>query len=257
MKKLIYMVVWLMSICMVLPSCVSKRKYYAARRANDELMKNNQSLEGQVSGQKSTIDMLTDSIGILRSSVATLSDIYQSTNSQLNLTKDQIAAHRARVKQLSDALVGFNANELIVNMHDGRVYVSMQESLLFPSGSAVVNARGKDALAKVAGVLNTNPDISINIEGHTDSVPIHNKKYSDNWDLSTARAVAIAHVLIDEYKVSPDHLIASGRSKYHPVADNSESGGRALNRRTEIILEPKLDELMQIMNAPAASISSK
>src|SRR6185437_207219 len=127
---------------------------------------------------------------------------------------------------------------------------SMQESLLFPSGSAVVNPKGKEALAKVAGVLNTSKDINIDIEGHTDNVPIHTKMYPDNWALSTARATSIAHVLIDEYNVVPVKLIASGRSSYEPVADNSTAEGRAQNRRTEIILEPKLDELMQLMNGP-------
>jgi len=123
----------------------------------------------------------------------------------------------------------------------------MQESLLFPSGSAVVNPKGKEALAKVASVLNTNPDINIDIEGHTDNVPIHTKAYPDNWSLSTARATSIAHVLIDEYSVSPVKLIASGRSQYVPVASNDTQEGRAQNRRTEIILEPKYDQLMELM----------
>ena len=119
-----------------------------------------------------------------------------------------------------------------------------------PSGSAVVNPKGKDALSKVAGVLNTSTDININIEGHTDSIPIHTAKYTDNWALSTARATSIAHVLIDEYNVNPAKLVASGRSEYDPIAPNSTPEGRGQNRRTEIILEPKLDELMQLMSTP-------
>ena len=132
-------------------------------------------------------------------------------------------------------------------MKNGKVYISMQESLLFPSGSAVVNTKGKDALAKVAAVLNTSADVNIDVEGHTDNVPIKTKMYPDNWSLSTARATSIAHVLIDEYHVSPAKLIASGRSEYDPIAPNATPDGRAQNRRTEIILEPKLDELMQLM----------
>jgi chemotaxis protein MotB len=128
------------------------------------------------------------------------------------------------------------------------VYISMQESLLFPSGSAVVNPKGKDALSKVAKVLNSSKDININIEGHTDSLPIHNKTYADNWSLSTARATSIAHVLIDEYQVTPVKLTASGRSEYDPIAPNSTPEGRAQNRRTEIILEPRLDELTDLIN---------
>ncbi len=133
-------------------------------------------------------------------------------------------------------------------MKNGRVYISMKEGLLFPSGSAVVNTKGKEALSKVASVLNTSKDINIEIEGHTDSIPIHTKMYEDNWSLSTARATSIAHVLIDEYNVVPAKLVASGRSEYDPVAPNSTPAGRAQNRRTEIILEPKLDELMDIID---------
>lgn len=86
------------------------------------------------------------------------------------------------------------------------------------------------------------------MEGHTDSLPIHNRNFADNWDLSTARATSIAHVLKDEYHVAPGKLVASGRSWYHPVSTNSTSEGRAANRRTEIILEPKLDEIMKLLN---------
>jgi len=268
MKRVFYMAIWLVAITMILPSCVSRKKYYAAIRHNNELTKEKLSLEDQISMERNTLAVLNDSVNTLRQNMSALGDAYQSTSNQLNMSKEQVAAQRARVKQLeaylsqqqeatealrkkiSDALVGFNANELTITMKNGRVYVSMQESLLFPSGSAVINTRGKEALAKVASVLNTNPDIAIDIEGHTDNVPIHNKKYNDNWDLSTARAVSISHVMIDEYKVSPDHITASGRSKYQPVASNDDPAGRALNRRTEIILEPKLDELMQILNAP-------
>ncbi len=142
-------------------------------------------------------------------------------------------------------------------MKNGKVYISMQEGLLFPSGSAVVNPKGKEALSKVASVLNTSRDVNIDIEGHTDSIPIHTKMYEDNWALSTARATSIAHVLIDEYHVVPAKLVASGRSEYDPVATNSTPAGRAQNRRTEIILEPKLDELMQLLNTPAPKEKGK
>src|SRR5262249_858722 len=150
-------------------------------------------------------------------------------------------------KKVADALVNFNSNEVAVKVKNGKVYVSMQESLLFPSGSAVVNPRGKEALSKVAGILSANPDVNVTIEGHTDTVPIDNKMYNDNWSLSVARATSITHVLIDNYGVGPARIIASGRSQYDPVADNNSVGGRALNRRTEVILEPKLDELMDLI----------
>ncbi len=202
----------------------------------------------------------------LSNKVNVLGDEKENTKRQLNSTKEQIAAQRARLEQLqalldqqqqaaealrskiADALKGFSSSELTVRMKNGKVYISMQESLLFPSGSAVVNPKGKEALSKVAGVLNAGSDININIEGHTDSIPIHTAKFADNWELSTARATSIAHALIDDYHVTPAKLVASGRSEYDPIAPNSTPEGRGQNRRTEIILEPKLDELMKLMD---------
>jgi len=224
------------------------------------------SLNGRIGRLQDSISNLEQTEKELTSKLGVLGDENKTTKKQLNSTKDQIAAQRQRLEQLqamldqqqkaaeslrrkiADALQGFNSSELTVKMKNGKVYISMQESLLFPSGSAVVNPKGKDALSKVAGVLNTGTDVNINIEGHTDSLPIHTKMYADNWSLSTARATSIAHVLIDEYHVTPAKLIASGRSEYDPIATNSTPEGRAQNRRTEIILEPKLDELMQLMD---------
>jgi chemotaxis protein MotB len=152
-------------------------------------------------------------------------------------------------KKMTDALVGFKSNELSVAIKNGKVYVSLQENLLFPSGSAVVNPKGKEALGKLAEVLNQNPDITVDIEGHTDSIPIRGK-YQDNWDLSLARSASIVRILTDDYKVDPVRIIASGHSLYDPVQTNSTSEGRALNRRTDIILSPKLDELYKLLQTP-------
>jgi chemotaxis protein MotB len=143
-------------------------------------------------------------------------------------------------------LVGFNASDLSITQKNGKVYVSLSENLLFPSGSAVVNLKGKEALGKLAEVLNSNPDISVNIEGHTDSIPIR-VKYQDNWALSTARSTAIVRILVSDYKVDPVRVIASAHSLYDPVDTNSTPEGRARNRRTEIILSPKLDELYKLL----------
>ncbi|HWK07595.1 MAG TPA: OmpA family protein [Puia sp.] len=152
-------------------------------------------------------------------------------------------------KKMTDALVGFKSNELTVAIKNGKVYVSLQENLLFPSGSAVVNPKGKEALGKLAEVLNQNPDITVDIEGHTDSIPIRGK-YQDNWDLSLARAASIVRILTVDYKVEPMRIVASGHSQYDPVQPNSTPEGRALNRRTDIILSPKLDELYKLLQTP-------
>jgi chemotaxis protein MotB len=152
-------------------------------------------------------------------------------------------------KKMTDALVGFKSSELSVAIKNGKVYVSLQENLLFPSGSAVVNPKGTLALGKLADVLNQNPDITVDIEGHTDSNPIRGK-YQDNWDLSLARAASIVRILTADYKVDPMRIIASGHSQYDPVQTNATPEGRALNRRTDIILSPKLDELYKLLQTP-------
>jgi chemotaxis protein MotB len=256
---------------------------------SDKLAASIRGLKGENLGLNNNIAVLRDSVIMLEASIRdlegnvhelksknnVLGNQNQDANDQLNNTKAEIAAQRKRLEQLqtyidqqqaatealrkkiTDALTGFNSDELTVTMKNGKVYISMQEGLLFPSGSAVVNPKGKVALSKVASVLNTNKDINIDIEGHTDSLPIHTKIYEDNWSLSTARATSIAHVLIDEYKVVPAKLVASGRSEYDPVATNATADGRAKNRRTEIILEPKLDELMKLLNNAPTSKSEK
>jgi len=260
---------------LILTSCVSKRKYVSARARATQEYNDNLALNSRITRLEDSLNALHNRVGALGNANENANSELYRTNSELNMSKEQVAAERARVQQLenligqqqravaalkskiADALVGFNSNELSVTMKDGRVYISMQEALLFPSGSAVVNPRGKEALAKVASVLNTNSDINIDIEGHTDNKPIHTTEFPDNWALSTGRATAIAHVLIDEYSVSPTKLIASGRSYYLPMASNDTPEGRAQNRRTEIILEPKLDELMQLMNEGPANTASK
>ncbi len=230
-------------------------------------------LEDQVSRQsdsidvyKATIKTLSGKLNHLTGKVSELGNENDDALKQLSQSKSLLAEQKRKLEQLqalidaqqkatealrkkiADALSGFNSSELTVTRRNGKVYISMQESLLFPSGSAVVNPKGKEALSKVAKVLNASKDININIEGHTDSLPIHNKIYADNWALSTARATSIAHVLIDEYEVGPAKLTASGRSEYDPVAPNTTPEGRGKNRRTEIILEPKLDELTDLIN---------
>ena len=153
-----------------------------------------------------------------------------------------------KLKQtVANALVNFKPDELSVYMKDGKLYVSLQEKLLFKSGSALVDPKGKEALQKLATVLNTSPDINVMIEGHTDTVPIRGK-FEDNWALSVARATSIVRILTDDYQVDAHRVIASGRSKYYPVETNETPEGRARNRRTEIILSPDLTPLFKLLD---------
>ena len=149
---------------------------------------------------------------------------------------------------VKNALLGFNPDELTVEMKNGKVYVSLSDKLLFKSGDANVEAKGKEALKKLAEVLNKNSDVSIAIEGHTDNVPIKTAVFKDNWDLSVARATNVVRLLSAEYGMQPQRLTASGKGEFFPVADNATSEGKAKNRRTEIVLSPKLDILMKLIN---------
>lgn len=149
---------------------------------------------------------------------------------------------------LRNALLGFNSDELSVEIKNGNVYVSMSDRLLFKSGSATVEEKGKEALKLLGDVLDKNPDIDILVEGHTDNVPIKTSVYKDNWDLSVMRATSIVRILSNDYKIASTRMTASGRGEYFPKADNETAEGRAKNRRTEIILSPKLDELIQLLN---------
>jgi chemotaxis protein MotB len=164
----------------------------------------------------------------------------------------EIIAHQDSVTNrlnalVKDALLGFKSDELSVKIKNGKVYVSMSDKLLFKSGSASVEPKGVEAIEKLAEVLNKNTEIAISIEGHTDNVPIKTVHYADNWDLSVARATSIVRLLIEKYTVDPKRLTASGKGDNFPVASNDTAEGRAKNRRTEIVLSPKLDELFDLL----------
>ncbi len=148
---------------------------------------------------------------------------------------------------LRNALLGFNSDELSVEIKNGKVYVSMSDKLLFKSGSSNVESKGKDALKLLADVLDKNKDVNILVEGHTDNVPIRTSVYKDNWDLSVARATSIVRILTSDYRIAPERLTASGKGEYFPKAENVTPEGRAKNRRTEIILSPNLDEVIQFL----------
>ncbi|MFI5135033.1 MAG: OmpA family protein [Chitinophagales bacterium] len=156
------------------------------------------------------------------------------------------SATNALKQKIQQALLGFEGSDLTVEQKNGKVYVSLAEKLLFPSGSTDVNPKGKQALLKLSEVLKKNPDIKITVEGHTDNVPISTPVMKDNWDLSVLRSTSVIRILTDA-GVSPKQIIASGRGEYFPVASNSTPEGKAKNRRTEIILTPDYAELAKIL----------
>jgi chemotaxis protein MotB len=264
--KSIYMIL----VALTLTSCVAKRKLTDAKATIMGLQSDSARLASQVSSLQKDIAQLQSEGKSLEQQLADTKKQLASTSNQLQTnSKDaagRIADQQKRLetlqalidqqkkttddlrKKMSDALVKFNSNELSVSVKNGKVYVSLQENLLFPSGSAKVNVKGKEALGKLAEVLNQNPDINVNIEGHTDSIPIR-ARFEDNWALSVARATSIVRILTNDYKIEPLRIIASGHSQYDPVESNSTAEGRGRNRRTEIILTPKLDELYKLIES--------
>ncbi len=151
-------------------------------------------------------------------------------------------------KKITDALLGFEGKGLSIYVKNGKVYVSMEEKLLFASGSWEIAAEGKKALKEVAKVLESNPDINVMIEGHTDNVPYKGRNdVKDNWDLSVMRSTSVVKMLLSDSQIDPKRISASGRGEFLPVQENNSVENKAKNRRTEIILTPKLDELFTIL----------
>jgi len=164
------------------------------------------------------------------------------------MIQDQRQALNDLKETLSDALLNFQGKGLTVEQLNGKVYVSMENKLLFKSGKWNVEKQGIKALKQLANVLVDNPDISILIEGHTDNVPVNSKgDIKSNWDLSTKRATAVVEILLQNEQILPQNLTAAGRSEYLPIAPNSTFEGRAANRRIEIILSPSLDKITTIL----------
>lgn len=171
----------------------------------------------------------------------------------INELQQMINAQNEKVRKLlssvKDALLGFSSDELTVREKDGKVYVAMSDKLLFQSGSARLDKRGEEALGKLAEVLNKQTDIDVFIEGHTDNKPINTVQFKDDWDLSVIRATSVVRILIKNYNVNPLQIQPSGRGEYMPVDDNETAEGRSKNRRTEIIMAPKLDKLFQMLQS--------
>ena len=153
----------------------------------------------------------------------------------------------ALVTSLKGVLGNMSDEDIEINVEKGVVYVSISDKLLFRSGSYTVTNRAKTVLGKVAKVVNDKPEIEFMVEGHTDNVPIKMDGIEDNWDLSVKRATAVVRILENEFGVSPSRMTAAGRSYYLPVADNDTASNRAKNRRTRIVVLPKLDQFYDLI----------
>ena len=166
------------------------------------------------------------------------------------MIEDQKKALNDLKERLSSALLNYKGKGLTVEQRNGKVYISMENKLLFKSGSWVVEAEGVQALGQLAKVLEKNPEITVLIEGHSDNVPFTSKgALESNWDLSTKRATAVVQILLKNKQILPQNLTAAGRSEYVPIAPNSSAEGRAANRRIEVVLSPSLDEITTLLEA--------
>lgn len=264
---------------LALTSCVSKKQYQLSEALRGEAMRNIENLQQELSSARSDNKMLKNRVAQLVKDTAQLGrsirhyqELMNSNLSQqesldaslrqkrleldererlINELQGIINAQNERVAQIlnsvQDALLGFGSEELTVTQKDGKVYVAMSDKLLFQSGSAKLDKRGKEALEKLAEVLNSQNDIDVYIEGHTDSKPINTAQFKDNWDLSVIRATSVVRILTQEYGVNPLKVVPSGRGEFMPIDDNDTNDGRSKNRRTEIIIAPKLDKLLQIL----------
>jgi chemotaxis protein MotB len=240
-----------------------EREYEKAKKDYDELLQNfadvsnnNQSTINDLLGN---LDKFKDELSVKEKMLTMQQDSLAKSRAELELKEQRIkemqnilAQKDAEVKALKDkvsnALKGFEGSGLNVHEKDGKVYVSMDDKLLFASGSWTINDQGLQAIQKLAKVLENEPEISVLIEGHTDNVPYRGSgQIKDNWDLSVMRATSVVKALLESGNIAPTRLSASGRSEYLPLDENNTPEARAKNRRTEIILTPNLDQLFQLI----------
>ena len=209
-----------------------------------ELLKQNSesALKARIADNEKLMEKIADRENELADKIALVNELE-------GLIARQKQAMADLKEKLSDALLNFEDKGLTVEARNGKVYVSMENKLLFKSGSWTLELEGQRAISRLGDVLAENPDISILIEGHTDNIPYSGRgSLNGNWDLSTKRATSIVNTLLENLEILPQNLTAAGRGEYLPIASNSTIDGRAANRRIEVILSPQLDEITQIIN---------
>lgn len=213
------------------------------QKTNAELIQLQMSLEQQ----KLMLDKKEKELALLASNLSSQQEKIDLLEKLLNEQKTQSELLKNNILK---AMTNIDAGDLEVTTKDGKVYVMLSNKLMFASGSTVVESKGIEALGKLASVLQKNPDIMINVEGHTDNVKYLSATtgcIQDNWDLSLMRASSVLHILTDKYKVNPSQIFASGKGEYSPKVPNTTAENKAQNRRTEIILTPKTDKLLELL----------
>ncbi|GAA4762416.1 MULTISPECIES: OmpA family protein [Flavobacterium] len=229
-----------------------QNSYNALEKNSDEALKANMDKNRELLAQ---LEAKEKALADEKARLDKLGRDFKDRSDRVAELENLIAAKEASMKKLRETLAkslkAFEGKGLVVHQKDGKVYVSMENKLLFESGSWTVGAEGKKAVDLVGKVLGDNPDIAVLIEGHTDNDKITGTLtggVENNWDLSTKRATAIVNILASNPKVNKANLTAAGRSEYSPLVSNDNANGKAKNRRIEIILTPKLDELAKALN---------
>jgi chemotaxis protein MotB len=246
-----------------LSSCVSKKKYSQALHQRNNLQEEIVSIDAKLRTVLTERDNLKDELSrektdkqpALKEKEKELKkreQILENLKEALNLQQEAVVNLK---QQVCEELKCYAPDELSIEVREGKLYVSLADKLLFPSGSDKLNARGKDALERLADVL-VSSDMEIMVEGHTDTEPINTLRNKDNWDLSVHSATSVIRKLID-YGIQPERIIASGRGKYHPLASNKSEEGRKINHRTDMVLEPKLDKLWELTENNTEVIDSQ
>ncbi len=209
----------------------------------DELLKKEDELKKlqiELEIKKKNLDDLSKQLADREKRIQELEDLLKKKDDAIKDLK----------KKISDALVGFEGNGLTITQKNGKIYVSMDESLLFSSGSTTVQPKGVDALKKLGKVLDQNSDVNIMVEGHTDDQPMKGTgEIKDNWDLSVMRATSVTKILLNTSNIDAKRITAAGRGEYFPVDPGKTAEARKKNRRTEIILSPKLDDLLKVLES--------
>jgi chemotaxis protein MotB len=253
----------------MLHSCVvlSTKRYKALVSERDSLSSRTTSLEAERASLQSDTMRLHKELTDLQNSYNSLSSNYSTSSSKVSQLSSDLKKREARLKEveeilrkrdeatnalknkLQQALLGFQQSGLSVDIRNGKVYVSLADKLLFPSGSIIIDDRGKAALKQFAVVLNKEPDINIAVEGHTDDKKVKNLgQIKDNWDLSVMRATSVARYLTETENVDPHRLTATGKSEFQPIDPSGTAEALSKNRRIEIVLTPKLDELYNLIS---------
>ncbi len=238
------------------------RKEIASREAVIDGQKNQIALlESQLEEAKKTktdlLDRLADLSVISKTGAENIQRSLEAINEQNKYIKDltgsiqqKDSVNLALVLNLKRSLGNLNDEDVQVEVKKGVVFISLSDKLLFASGSDRINPSANEVLGKVAKVINDHQELDILVEGHTDNVPIQTSCVKDNWDLSVKRATAVVRVLQDKYSVAPSRMTAGGRSQYVPKSSGQDTESRKQNRRTEIIITPKLDQFFELLQYP-------